>query len=132
MQWSDQLSVGISSIDEQHKKIINMINALDDSIKQGDARDTTGKVLEGLAVYTTKHFSYEEDLFAKHGFADSDFHKKEHEDLLKTVTDLKGKYDSGSATIGVETMGFLKDWLNNHIMGTDKQYTDFLVGKGVS
>lgn len=131
MAWSDDLSVGIVSIDDQHKKILSMINALNEAMETGNQDDVMLKVFSGLAVYTQKHFAYEEELFAKHGYVESALHKTEHEALLKQVTDLKKKLDAGEARVGVELMQFLKKWLTNHIQKTDKKYTSFLTAKGV-
>lgn len=131
MTWTNELSVGIDSIDEQHKKILSMINALNDAMETGNQADVMIKIFNGLAVYTQKHFAYEEDLFAKHGYAESAAHKSEHEALINQVTELKKKLDAGEARVGVELMQFLKKWLTNHIQKTDKKYTPFLTAKGV-
>lgn len=132
ISWSSQLSVGIDSIDEQHKKLVNMINALNDAISEGRSKDIMQKIFDGLAVYTTKHFAYEEDLFAQHGYAQSAAHQAEHNALLAQVGELKTKMDEGDFMIGIEVMAFLKDWLTNHILKTDMAYKDFLVAKGVN
>jgi len=129
--WSAQLSVGIESIDEQHKKLINMINALNDAIANGSSKDIMQKIFDGLAVYTEKHFGYEERLFAQYGYEETAAHKAEHEALLNQVVELKKKMESGDFMIGIEVMAFLKEWLTNHIMRTDKAYSEFLVEKGV-
>jgi len=130
--WSAQLSVGIDSIDEQHKKLINMINALNDAIADGSSKDIMQKVFDGLAVYTEKHFSYEEKLFAQYGYQESEAHKAEHQALMNQVSELKQKMEQGDFMIGIEVMAFLKEWLTNHIMRTDKAYSEFLVSKGVN
>ena len=131
IQWQEGLSVGITSIDDQHKKLINMINSLNDSIKQGNGKSVTGQVLEDLVVYTTEHFAYEEELFAKYGYAGTEEHVKKHHALLNTVGELKSKYDVGDVEISDETMAFLKSWLTKHIMGTDQTYSEFLIANGV-
>ena len=133
MDWSSELSVGIDSIDDQHKKLISMLNALYDAMQAGEGKAMVGKVLGGLAAYTVNHFKYEEDLFDKHGYPDAAEHKKQHADLLAQVTEIKAKFDSGSGstTLSMEILKFLKSWLVDHIQGTDQAYTSFLVAKGV-
>lgn len=132
INWSDDLSVKIPSIDEQHKKLVNMVNALNDAIEKGEAGDVLKRIFDGLVVYTEKHFGYEEQLFAKHGYANSPEHVKQHEELKAQALDLKSKMDAGDFMIGVEVLAFLKEWLTNHIMISDKGYSDFLLSKGVS
>jgi len=85
-----------------------------------------------LANYTVYHFGTEEKLFRRYQYGEFQAHKKQHDDLTKQVLDLKAKLDTGKSLVTVEIMGFLKDWLNNHILKSDKKYGAFLNGKGVS
>lgn len=132
LQWNNELSVGISSIDEQHKKLINMINALNDELAKGQPNDVLVKIFDGLAVYTVDHFGYEENLFSQYGYGESEAHKKEHIALIKQVGNLQEKMEKGDFMIGVEVMVFLKEWLLNHILKSDKSYAPFLIAKGVT
>ena len=132
IEWSDELSVGIDSIDEQHKKLVNMINALNDAMLTGSSNELLGKIFTGLAAYTQKHFAYEENMFAEYGYADSVKHKRQHSELIAQVVELKQNFiENPQAIITTDLMQFLKRWLTNHIMKTDKEYTEFLLSKGV-
>lgn len=132
IQWNSELSVGIASIDEQHKKLINMINALNDALENGLADEVLATIFADLTVYTEEHFGYEERLFAEYGYSETAAHKNEHQALIKQVQELKQKMLEGDFMIGVEVMVFLKEWLLNHILKTDKAYTQFMLDKGVS
>jgi hemerythrin-like metal-binding protein len=133
MEWSDKLSVGVASIDAQHKKLVGMVNDLFDAMKGGRGREALAKILDGLAAYTVSHFAYEEQLFLKTGYPESAAHKKEHDDLTKKVLDIQAKMKSGvSFSLSMEVMEFLKAWLLNHIMGSDKKYGPHLVSKGIT
>jgi hemerythrin-like metal-binding protein len=132
IEWSNELSVGIDSIDEQHKKLVNMINALNEAMLTGSSNELLGKIFTGLAAYTQKHFSYEENMFAEYGYTNSEEHKRQHNELIAQVVELKEKFmDNPQGTISADLMQFLKRWLTNHIMRTDKEYTEFLLSKGV-
>ncbi len=131
IQWSDELSVGIDSIDDQHKKLVNMINALHEAMREGQGDAVMGRIFDGLALYVQKHFGYEEELFASHGYPESDAHKREHEALISQVSELKKQFDYGQTVLTMDLMQFLKGWLNDHIKGTDKRYTEFLSSRGV-
>jgi len=132
IEWTAQLSVGIDSIDEQHKKLINMINALNEAMLTGSSNELLGKIFTGLAAYTQKHFAYEENMFAEYGYTNSQEHKRQHSELIAQVVELKEKFmENPQGTISADLMLFLKRWLTNHIMRTDKEYTEFLLSKGV-
>jgi hemerythrin-like metal-binding protein len=126
------LSVGIDSIDEQHKKLVNMINALNDAMLTNSSHELLGKIFTGLAAYTHKHFAYEENMFAEYGYSDSEEHKRQHNELIAQVVELKENFiKNPQGTINTDLMLFLKRWLTNHIMRTDKEYAEFLISKGV-
>ena len=129
--WSNMLSTGIGEQDNQHKKLIDLINQLNDAMQAGHGADVLGKVLSELVNYTVFHFSYEEKLMAQHKYEDTPAHKAEHAKFVQTVGDFKKKFDSGSAVISVEIMNFLRDWLTSHIMKTDKKLGQSLNKLGV-
>lgn len=132
IEWSSELSIGINSIDEQHKKLVNMINALNDAKVAGSTNELLGKIFTGLTSYTQKHFTYEENLFAEHGYINTDEHKRQHNELITQVIELKDKFlQSPQGTTGDDLIHFLKRWLTSHIMKTDKAYAEFLISKGV-
>lgn len=129
--WSGMLSTGISEQDNQHKKLIDLINQLNDAMKDGKGAEVMGKVLAELVNYTVFHFGYEEKLMAQYKFEDTPAHKAEHVKFVQTAGDFKKKFDSGSAVVSVEIMNFLRDWLTNHIMKTDKKLGQSLLKQGV-
>ncbi len=130
--WSQNFSVGVKDIDEQHKKLITLVNELHDAMSVGKGREVLGKILSDLISYTVYHFKHEEDLFEKYAYLGYIAHKTEHDKLAGQAGDIKKKFDSGEAVLTIEVMNFLRDWLNNHILGSDKKYGPFLNSKGVS
>ena len=132
IQWSDDLRVGISSIDAEHKKLISMVNELNHLVLVADRTAASGKILAGLVDYTVNHFSNEEKLMTAHGYPGYARHKSEHEKLTKTVLDFKARLNEGKAGFSIELIKFLQDWLVDHIKGTDMAYKKFFADKGIS
>ena len=131
-KWTDEFSVGIESIDTQHKKLVDMIKTLHNAIADGKATEVLDKIFSELLDYTNYHFSYEEELFKSYGYTDEEVHKKEHAELKNQLLKLKRMMDEGDSFMGeVLVLKFLQDWLLNHIMKSDKKYGPFLVEKGV-
>jgi hemerythrin len=132
MNWNEKMSVGVAVIDDEHKKLVAMLNDLYDGVQAGKGAAALGKVLDGLIAYTAAHFKHEEEFFAKTGYPAAAAHKKEHDDLTKQVLDVQAKYKSGvSGTLSLEVMNFLKTWLIKHIQGSDKAYGPHLNSKGI-
>jgi len=130
-KWSDDYSVKVPSIDAQHRKLVGMLNELHDGMSAGTGTDQLAVLLNGLIAYTAEHFTYEEQLFAEHGYPQTTAHTEEHRRLVTQVLDFKKKYEASEATINMQLMKFLKDWLIKHILGSDKAYSAHLVERGV-
>lgn len=131
-QWDDEkFGVGLELFDDQHKTLLGMINKLHDGMKQGHKRESLGKVLVELMRYTMTHFSNEESLMKEYGYPAYEEHFKEHQRLLTQVQEFKSDFDAGIKTMTVEVMGFLVDWLLNHIAQSDRQYVSLMKENGV-
>ncbi len=130
MTWTDKLGVGVRVLDDDHKKLIDLLNRLDDGMKKGQGKETLGKVLDGLVSYTKFHFAREEEFFAKTGYPAAT-HKKEHDGLVKQVLELQARYKKGELALSLETVDFVKNWLINHIQGCDQKYGPHLNAKGI-
>lgn len=131
IKWDDSFSVNVAKIDQQHQKLILMINELHDAMKQGKGKEVLGKIVNGLISYTATHFKTEEDYFNQFGYPETDSHKKEHIAFVQKVSEFKDGFEKGKLSLSIEVMNFLSDWLQNHIKGTDKKYSQFFNGKGL-
>lgn len=126
LYWTDSLSVKNKHIDEQHKKLVNMVNKLNSAVNKGESRNMLGTILDELIEYTVKHFKDEEALFVNSSYPGKEKHLEEHNNLKKTVSELRAAFMEGNVLIGTDTIDFLKNWLVNHIMGTDMEYTSYI------
>ena len=131
LRWSESLSVGIGSIDSQHKTLIDLINELHKHMHSGSAKKAVGQALGKLIDYTATHFQYEEKLFAKHDYEKQNEHKEIHRKLVAQVVGFQEKFKKGEEDVSLDLMEFLKDWLIDHIKVTDKKYSPLLRSKGV-
>jgi hemerythrin len=127
--WSEKYSVGVPSIDGQHKRLIEIINSLYDAMRAGHGEFALGKTLDDLVDYTKTHFRFEENLLQTKNYPDLAAHKKVHEGLTAQVMDLVKQYKAGKATLSIQTGTFLKNWLGNHILNTDMKYSAHLVNR---
>ncbi len=130
--WTDDLSIGIESIDEQHKVLFSLIDQLQEAMSRGESRTVLEDIFQGLIDYTDKHFKVEEEMFKEFEYDDIEGHLAYHAEFVDKMASLKEQFDDNSNfMIGVDVMQFLTDWLVTHIQGTDKKYAPFLISKGV-
>ena len=132
MEWSSALQVGHAEIDRQHQKLIEIANRLNTAMQAGQGRSISGVILHELVDYTVTHFAFEESLMQTHGYSDREKHLEEHRKLIQSVTDFKQQFDSGQASVSIELMGFIRDWLVNHILKVDKALARELNSRGLS
>lgn len=132
IEWKETYSVNIAEIDTQHKMLVEMINKLHAAILSGTGKDVLTEILGELVDYTLNHFATEEKFFDEYDYPDSDLHKKEHADLVQQVAALQKKQIDGEKVMTMDVMNFLRDWLQEHILGSDMKYGPFLNDKGVS
>lgn len=130
-QWDSSFSVDVAEIDKQHQKLVEMINNLNDAMKQGKGKDVLVKIFGELFTYAGNHFATEEKYFEKFKYPAAASHKLEHTNFVKKVSELKDGFDSGKISLTIEVMNFLKDWLKGHIQGTDKKYGPFFNANGL-
>ncbi len=131
IDWNDSLSVKIDSIDDEHKKLINMINEFYENIETKSNDELISKLIKEMKEYTLVHFSTEEKYFEQFNYPGYESHKKEHDAFVKKVIYVEKRFLEGSLLLSLEITKFLMDWLKEHIQETDQQYTEFLIMKGV-
>ncbi len=131
MNWTPDLSVNIDEIDNQHKKLIGMINELSEAMKARKGAEVMGKIIAGLTNYTKEHFATEEKLFDKFGYPETAKHKQEHTKFVNEINKFKQDFEAGKLSVSIDVLKFLSSWLMNHIKGTDQKYSKFLNDKGV-
>jgi hemerythrin-like metal-binding protein len=129
MPWRPALETRIKAIDTQHKELVRLINLLHKAMKQQKGAKEAGGILNDLAKYTVFHFGFEEDQFEKYKYPETENHKKIHKELVAKVKAFQADFEKGKATVTMELMDFLVDWLKTHIMKTDMAYVPFLKDK---
>lgn len=131
MDWKDDLSVKVSEIDNQHKKLIGYINELHDAMKTGKAKDVLEGIIQKLINYTKSHFATEEKYFKLYNYPLTKEHLQEHESFVNQVVDFQEKFAAGKMGLSIQIMKFLTDWIQKHIKETDMAYSEFFIEKGI-
>ncbi len=124
--WTDKLALGIEPIDIQHKALCDYINELYEAMQNGASEEVLIKLLDALAEYTVTHFQEEEIIFGSTDYPDVDAHKEVHKKFVAKLQDFKTQFGAGNAVLSMKLLEFLKEWLIKHIMGTDKQYVEYV------
>jgi len=121
MKWRPDFNLGIEKIDDQHKKIVELINKLNTAFMQDQARERLGGIFSELIDYADYHFRDEEALFSAYNFPFTEEHKRMHQGFIRKIQDLKKNFEEGQS-VTYRLMGFLRKWLTDHILDADREY----------
>lgn len=130
-RFSRDYDVLVERMNEDHRGIFDRINAMHARIKQKVEPAKLAPTFREFAEFTRAHFAREEENMERAGYADLPGHRKIHEKLLAQVDDLWKALESGKPVDLIETLGFFRDWLINHIMGVDKKYGPSMNAAGI-
>jgi hemerythrin-like metal-binding protein len=131
INWNNSWSVKIDSIDIQHKNLINLINKFYEDLDITDNKTKLLKLVEGLQQYALLHFNKEENLMIKYNYPDYTNHIKEHKEFINKVNNYIDRLKSEKLIVSIEITNYLKNWIINHISGTDIGYSEFFIKNGV-
>lgn len=130
-QWNEKYSTGIQSIDNQHKEIFAYMNRLLDAMKLGQADKVIYQIVIELEKYSIVHFQKEEFFFQRFNYSETKEHIQEHQFFIQKVASLKSELKAGKKALFIELLNFLKDWIENHILVTDKKYSECFLKNGL-
>ncbi|MEW6601193.1 MAG: bacteriohemerythrin, partial [Nitrospirota bacterium] len=128
VKWSGKFSVGIKSIDEQHKQIVEMINLMVEYANTSLVRESTAQTLKALGRYCITHFDEEEALMTRYNYPDIERHKELHYEFRTRIALFPVDPNEEIATVIAE---YLMDWLVNHMLKDDMQYKIFFEEQGL-
>ncbi len=129
--WSEKYNTGIKEIDEQHKKLVAILNSLYGSFVDRTTNEKIKKVIQEMTDYIQYHFGVEEKYFKEFNYENTEEHIKEHQYFIKQVKDFQQSLEEGKVSVTFKLMNFLRSWLIEHINGTDRKYIALFKEKGL-
>jgi len=129
IEWDDKFSVGYEVFDEQHIKLIEILNQVEALIKDKSIHsdllyDRLTILFNELLDYTEYHFETEEKVFEQKNYKFIEEHKEEHNIFIENVKEKISSFKLGKdeRKVALDIYNTLLDWLMNHILGVDKKY----------
>ncbi len=121
--WNDNFNTGISVIDQQHRKLVDILNRLARHFVSGEVSQTDMvEILDELADYAKYHFDTEEDIWHRH-FSQHEMlrvHENAHREFFETINKIReGRGNVEEFIDGL--FGFLTRWLASHILDNDRR-----------
>lgn len=117
IKWTDEMAVGVPALDEDHRKLVALMNKVIAACYAGVGKAMVNKAMDELDAYTKEHFSREEALIKAKNDPNLGAHKRQHQELIAELESLRANLH------GTEIIPVLYRWLIVHIMETDKGYS---------
>ena len=120
--WSDEFSVGILEVDEQHRDLFRIIRELDEAAGAGRGDEVLGSTIRLLLSHAQTHFAEEEQAMLASGYRDYDEHKADHDRIWEQLSKYEQRYLKERPKLAAEILPFLVgDWLKSHIPLMDRK-----------
>jgi diguanylate cyclase (GGDEF)-like protein/hemerythrin-like metal-binding protein/PAS domain S-box-containing protein len=121
--WNDHFNTGIAIIDEQHRKLAQLLNMLASHIAFQSDLPALNVIFDELAAYADYHFTTEEAIWHEY-MADDPLEAGQlegHRSFISNVIKLKSEEINLSENKVVEeVLAFLTRWLAAHILESDR------------
>ena len=126
MNWSSKYSVGVETLDNQHKNLLKALNDLHAASMKGIANEVAGPLLGRIVSIASAHFSAEERLMESIRFPGLAGHRTKHQELTGKIAEFTSRHEKGDKTTYTQLLYFMRDWQTKHMQTEDQEYAGWL------
>jgi len=130
-RWDPSCSVNVAELDQQHQRLFRAVAELEHALRTGRADAMIDKMLGKVIEHTISHFDTEERLMEEHGFPGLAAHRHDHQLFAQKLAKFNLSNLAGRTDVAPALLVFLQEWLQDHILKTDKEYSSFFNTRGV-
>ncbi len=119
IEWKDEFNTGVEDVDGEHRRLIEQINVLNESLA---APTSKNEILDGLGeIYAriSAHFALEEKIMLREHYDEYEDHKQDHENLLEQLRDIMDSYEDEEYLDDTVLEERLNDWFTVHFKTRD-------------
>jgi hemerythrin len=129
-QWSTDYAVGVRQIDMEHQQLFVLAERLHRAMLEGTGKAILVDLLARLTEYTWYHFTHEEQLMERIQYPGYRQHQQEHEELRSRVREKNDRAAAGEVTMTMGVAQFLMEWVENHIIASDRRIGNYMTTVG--
>jgi hemerythrin-like metal-binding protein/PAS domain S-box-containing protein len=131
LDWTADFELGIQEMDGQHKQLIDLVNTMHASLKQGKNKKEVKDNIRSFVDFASYHFGNEEQYFEQFGFDNTKEHTQEHKAFVKEILQFQSDYSANKIKFLDDLMQYIKKWLHKHFSITDKKYAELFKQNGL-
>lgn len=126
IHWNPAFSFGVQELDDQHKRLVCILNNMRESLASNDAERTASALFDALAITLRSHIFSEESLMRRHGYSGLDNHQKKHHQILEQLDVTARGISAGNRQLARDVLDFIESWWQNHVRNDDSQFVQSL------
>lgn len=127
IEWNESLAIGVPEIDGDHEILVDHTNQLFVACFAGQGPAVLADLLRRLADYTQSHHRREEAIMAARKYPGLPAHRADHLRLEDWLERARGRLTARiDHDLSMETLIFLRNWVQSHLRGHDKSFGRFL------
>jgi hemerythrin len=126
IKWRESYSTGVEQFDKEHHKLVELINAMFEVMRDKRELEAVEKLLDELITYTQYHFDNEEKAMEEASYPGLAEHREEHEKLKAEAVNFKSRLKEDVENGTKNFYIFLREWLTKHILECDMKYGEHL------
>lgn len=126
MTWNNKFSVGVETLDNQHRALVNALNQLHAAAMRGKASEVAGPLIRQIGSIAHEHFAAEARLMESIRFPGLAAHRAKHAELSVKFRELVARHEKGDTTVYTQMLYFMRDWQTRHMQTDDQQYVDWM------
>ncbi len=129
--WTEDFSVGVARIDNQHKQLVGILNRLIAESQVSTNSETISEILNDMMTYSHEHFEAEEELLRQHAYPHLKEHITQHHAFRRQVANFCSATMINVVSVPENILDYLSSWLLEHILESDMAYKPFLQERGL-
>jgi hemerythrin-like metal-binding protein len=130
-RWLPEYAVGVAEIDLEHQSLFLLAERLNAATRSGTNEEVLEGILNELVEYTWYHFAHEEELMDRISYPYRLDHRRQHEELRRTLLAMKERRARGEPKIPTELAQLLVDWLKLHTTTSDRRIGSYMRKQGL-
>lgn len=119
IQWKDEFSVGVESVDHEHQELIALINELHESAQQEASTEKVIETLGEIYAQIAAHFALEENIMRSMRYRLYEEHKEDHEILLDDLLEIMDEIEADDVYEEARLSQDLQRWFSEHFRTHD-------------
>lgn len=127
VEWSNKYATGIPVIDEQHQRIFQYLDEIDQAIAL-KSKNAVQDVVIGLLEYSVTHNAFEEELMQASGYPQLHDHQGVHDAFRRRAEDYVRRISSGDNPVHLarQIRNDINLWISGHILHEDMRYVPYM------